>query len=187
MNHTTYPLADLMITRRSIKQFTDEPVSTELIKELLELAAWAPNHGLREPWRITLFTGEGKRVIAHAMANHSPKKGDPEVLMQIPAYLIVTTPQDPRQKEREEDHVAACMFIENFMLAAWERGLGSIMKTGPYIFNPRFLEEVGVKPGEKLLGVIQVGYPAALPEARPRTPIEQKLTVIDSYDGAASE
>lgn len=187
MNTSTYPVADLIAARRSIKQFNSDSVSTELIKELLDVAAWAPNHGLREPWRITLFTGEGKRVIANAMANHSPKKGEPESLMQIPAYLIVTIPQDPRQKERDEDHAAACMFIENFMLAAWERGLGSIMKTGPYIFNPRFLEEVGVQPGEKLLGVIQVGYPAALPDARPRTPIEQKLTVVDTYTAPDSE
>lgn len=187
MNTSTYPVADLITTRRSIKQFNSDLVSTELIQELLSIAAWAPNHGLREPWRITLFTGEGKRVIANAMANHSPKKGDPEALMQIPAYLIVSIPQDPRQKEREEDHAAACMFIENFMLAAWERGLGTIMKTGPYIFNPRFLEEVGVQPGEKLLGVIQVGYPAALPDARPRTPIEQKLTVVDTYTASDSE
>lgn len=187
MNHKTYPLAELMITRRSIKQFNHDSVSTDFIKELLEVAAWAPNHGLREPWRITLFTGEGKRVIANAMANHSPKKGDPEALMQIPAYLIVTLPQDPRQKEREEDYAAGCMFIQNFMLAAWERGLGSIMKTGPYIFNPHFLKEVGVQPGEKLLGVIQVGYPAVVPEARPRTSIEQKLTVVDRFDGAAAE
>ncbi|MGZ9583290.1 nitroreductase family protein [Paenibacillus marinisediminis] len=180
MQTTTYPMAELIRTRRSIKQFKTDPVPTETISELLDIASWAPNHGLREPWRVVLFTGEGKQIIANAIANNGAKKSDPEPLLQIPAFLLFIVKQDPRQKEREEDQTAAAMFIQNFQLAAWERGIGSIMKTGPYIFSPSFLEEVGVKAGEKLIGVLQVGYPNVLPEPRERTPIEQKLTVVDS-------
>jgi len=178
MTNRAYPLAELIQSRRSIKQFNTDPVSVELLTELLNIAAWAPNHGLREPWRIILFTGEGKRVLANAIVEAS-KKGDPEALALIPAFLLIAVKQDPRQKEREEDYAAACTFIQNFQLASWERGLGAAWKTGAYIFNPQFLDTVGVNAGEKLVGVLQVGYPLTTPEARSRTTIEQKLTIID--------
>lgn len=90
-------------------------------------------------------------------------------------------------KEQDEDYVAECTFVQNFQLAAWEGEIGVIWKTGPYLYNPRFMHEVGVVPGEKIVGVLQVGYPLVIPEAKPRTPIEQKLTIIDSmksYEGA---
>ena len=47
--------------RRTIKpkEFLQETISDEVINEILESANWAPNHGKTEPWRLTVFTGEG--------------------------------------------------------------------------------------------------------------------------------
>jgi len=39
-------------SRRTLKEFTDEPVAPELVRELLELAVLAPNHHGTEPWRF---------------------------------------------------------------------------------------------------------------------------------------
>ncbi|MGO4887353.1 nitroreductase family protein [Anaerobacillus sp. MEB173] len=43
----------------------------DLILELLNDAIWAPNHGLREPWRFVVFQGEGKKKFADAVIHES--------------------------------------------------------------------------------------------------------------------
>lgn len=166
--------------RRSIKKFKSDPVPTDLICELLNVSVWAPTHRMREPWRFILFAEEGKRIVAEAISENGKKARDPELLMQVPLYLMVVMKEDPRQREWEEDYAAVCTLIQNFQLAAWECGLGVIWKTEPFTFQPAFRESVGVKPGEKLIAMLQIGYPEIIPEAQPRTPAEQKLTIIRS-------
>ncbi len=178
MNSLEFPTARTIKERRSIKQFTTEPVSIELLHELLNVAVWAPNHGLREPWRLILFVEEGKRVLGEAIAQNAVKKRSIETYMDIPAHLLVVINEDSRQREWEEDYAAACSFIQNFQLAAWERGVGVIWKTEPFTFNPKFRRAVGVRPGEKLVGLLHIGYPAVIPTAKPRMQAEEKLTVI---------
>ncbi|GIP32486.1 nitroreductase [Paenibacillus sp. J2TS4] len=178
MKSNPYPASRIITERRTIKRFKTDSVSVEVITELLNIAVWAPNHGLREPWRFILYIDEGKRIISEAISSHGIKKRDPVKLMEIPAYLLVIIQEDSRQREWEEDFAAASTLIQNFQLAAWERGLGVIWKTEPFTYQPGFLKAVGVNPGEKLVGMLQVGYPETIPEARPRTPAKDKLTVI---------
>lgn len=179
-------VATVIKERRSIKRFKSDPIPKEVIFELLNIAAWAPNHGLREPWRFVLFMEEGREKLAEAII-HDPIKGGKkkspemihEMIMTIPIHLLVVMQEDPRQKEWEEDYAAVCAFIQNLQLAAWEKGIGSIWKTNPYIYSPFFREKLGVKSGEKVVGLIHTGYPEKVPEARPRTAIEEKINVID--------
>lgn len=175
-----FPLSQIIKQRRSVRQFKTDPVSVDLIRELLDIAVWAPTHGMREPWRFIVFADEGKRVLAEAIAKYGKKARDPEILMQIPLYLMVVMKEDPRQREWEEDYAAVSTCIQNFQLAAWERGLGVVWKTGPVILQPEFRESIGVKPGEKLVGMLQVGYPEVIPDPKPRTPADNKLTIIRS-------
>ncbi|MNC66063.1 Nitroreductase family protein [compost metagenome] len=71
--------------------------------------------------------------------------------------------------------------MQNFQLAAWERGVGTIWKTDPYIYAPDFRTAIGVKPGEKIVAMVHAGYPETVPGARPRTEAGKLLQVIDSY------
>ncbi|MFE8700716.1 nitroreductase [Cytobacillus sp. FJAT-54145] len=182
-------IATVIKERRSIKRFKSDAISKEVLFELLNIAAWAPNHGLREPWRFVLFMEEGREKLADAII-HNPVKGGkkqtPEMIhgniMKVPVHLLVVMPEDPRQKEWEEDYAAVCTFIQNLQLAAWEKEIGTIWKTSPFIHSPYFREKMGVKPGEKIVGMIQIGYPDAIPEARPRTAIEDKTVIIDRVE-----
>lgn len=70
---TQYPMSQLIIERRTIKKFKEESIPTELLSELLEVASWAPNHKLREPWRFIIYNGEGREVLGNAMANIASK------------------------------------------------------------------------------------------------------------------
>lgn len=180
MESPLYPIAQAIRDRRTIKSFKSDPIPLELIRELLDVAVWAPNHGLREPWRFVLYMEEGKRVVVDAILQNAMKKRDPEMLLRVPAYLLVIVNEDSRQREREEDYAAACALIQNFQLAAWERGLGVVWKTEPFTYQAGFLQAVGVRAEEKLVGMLQLGFPEVIPEARARTAANDKLTVIHS-------
>jgi nitroreductase len=167
--------------------FKNDPIPNELLLELLNVAIWAPTHGNRQPWRFILYTGEGRFAFANAVigtysAEEKEKNGAIrfEYFTTIPAHLLIVMPEDPRQKQWEEDFAAACCLIQNFQLAAWEKGIGVVWKTNNFIFDPRFREAARIQPGEKIVGALHIGYPGLVPEARPRKPAEEMLTVIES-------
>jgi nitroreductase len=57
--------------RRNISpdDFTGKPVDVEVVKEMLEAANWAPNHGLTEPWRFVVYQGEKVSEFGQLHAN----------------------------------------------------------------------------------------------------------------------
>ncbi|MFD0676108.1 MULTISPECIES: nitroreductase family protein [unclassified Paenibacillus] len=180
-------IVDLIKERRSIRAFNNDPVSTELLQELLNVAVWAPNHGNRQPWRFILYKGEGRVAFADAMiqtysAEDKVKYGQHkwDYFMKVPAHLVVIMKEDPRQKQWDEDYGAVCALIQNFQLAAWEQGLGVVWKTNNYNYAPKFHQSVGIQPGEKIVGILHIGYPASVPPVQPRKPAEELLTIIDS-------
>ncbi|MDF2669899.1 MAG: nitroreductase [Paenibacillus sp.] len=179
-------IADLIRERRSVRLFKTDPVSTELVLELLNVSVWAPNHGNRQPWRFILYRGEGRTAFAHAMvqtysaedrAKYGAKKL--EYYQSVPLHLLIILKEDPRQKVWDEDYAAVCCLIQNFQLLAWEQGLGVVWKTNNYGYDPKFRESAGVMPGEKIAGVLHIGYPEVIPSERPRTAAEDLLTIIE--------
>lgn len=177
-----------IMTRRTIKKFTDQPVDPEEIIELLNVAKWAPNHKITEPWRFQLYAGEGKEKFAQAFMDSQPKEGGKhtektlrkaQYYKDIPLQLVVIMPEDPRQRTWDEDYGAVSSFIQNFQLAAWARGIGMVWRTNDWVYSPVFREGIGVKPGEKIVATLMIGYPYHVPEARPRTDIKEFLTIIE--------
>lgn len=55
-------IAKTIRERRSIRTFNRNPVPRELVIQLLNDAVWAPNHGLREPWRFIYVDSEDGKV-----------------------------------------------------------------------------------------------------------------------------
>ena len=162
-------------------------VSKELISELLEVSTWAPNHKLREPWRFIAFFDEGREVLKEAIQSvpkpesgpgahpHKHKKRGP-----VPCQIVVVMEDRDQVKEYEEDYAATCALIQNFQLAAWEVGLGVTWVSAPFIRANEFKEKIGVKTNEKVVALLNVGYPETVPQTAGRQSIEHKLTIIDS-------
>lgn len=186
LESTESTIAGLIKNRRTVRLFKDDPVPAELLLELLNVAIWAPNHMNRQPWRFILVQGEGRKAFAEAMvqtygAEDRERYGNKKkaYFEQVPAHLVVVLKEDPRQKVWDEDYAAVCSLIQNFQLAAWEQGLGVVWKTNNYGYDPRFRQAVGVKSGEKIAGLLHIGYPAVIPPVQPRTKAEELLTVFE--------
>lgn len=157
----TNSIADVIRNRTTVKTgFIDKEVNQELVLSLLEDAVWAPNHKNREPWRFIFVSGERKGDFIEAVlecqepAKHAARRKFEEV----PAFLIAVMDADPRQKVWEEDFAATSCLLQNFQLLAWEKELGVCWKTPAHIHDPKFRSAIGVKPGEKIIGVLHLGY-----------------------------
>lgn len=189
MNNERQAIIDELIKeRRSITSFKPDSVPTEEIIELLEVAKWAPNHKMTEPWRFLLYTGEGTETFIQAFIESQPAPGGEisegvkrkaDHFRSIPVHLVVIMPEDPRQKNWDEDHAAVSALIQNFQLAAWARNIGMIWRSNDWIYNPTFREKIGVQPGEKIVATLMLGYIKDVPKAKERTPIKEKLMIIN--------
>src|SRR3954447_23529588 len=58
-------------SRRTIKAFEPQPVARETLEELLELARWAPNHNLTNPWRFRVVGPEALERLKKAAGPQS--------------------------------------------------------------------------------------------------------------------
>src|SRR3954453_7244886 len=71
--------------RRTHKQYGSEPVSEAVVRELVEIARWAPNHKLTNPWRFRLLGPETRARIDGLVPEAEVIK-----LRRAPTLILVT-------------------------------------------------------------------------------------------------
>jgi nitroreductase len=184
-------LAELIRSRRSIATFTDQPVTLELVQELLEIAVYAPNHRLTEPWRFIVIMGEGKEsyaairrdMVLDSMRSQGENErqqvavGTYRKFMDIPLYLLVALRRQEDPELDIENYAACCCVIQNFLLLAWERGLGTSWKT--FKNDPRLRDYVGLDEDEIVVGIIHVGYPTDEERTGQRKSVAENMTLLN--------
>lgn len=166
--------------RRSIKAFTDRPVSREEIESLLELAVLAPNHRLTQPWRFYVLGPAARHAYGLALGERKAKKQpDPDAGRRLrdtvaeehralPCMIVVAVVENENPEVREEDYAATMMALQNLALAAVDRGLGTHLKTGGVMQDAAAREAAGVKENERIVAVVNLGEPAEVPSAKNR-------------------
>lgn len=172
--------------RRSVKRFTDRPVGREEIERLLELAVYAPNHRMTEPWHFLVLGPETRRKFGEVLGGRKARRvEDPEAAEAVrakvaaeqealPAMIMVTMKESADPETREEDYAATMMAVQNIMLGAMAMGLGTHLKTGAVMDDPGTRAAVGVEEGERIVAMINLGEPAELPHPKRRTPAREK-------------
>ncbi len=180
---TDFSLADLLRQRRTVHNFQPDLPPKEAILRAVELARWAPNHHLTEPWRFILLGPEtaGQIVDLNAelvAARKGPEHGEykRKRWSLVPGWIAVTCPRSPDENRQQEDYAACCCAIHNFSLALWSEGIGVKWTTGDVIRHPRFFELLHTDPATHLcVGLLWYGYPAEIPPAR-RKSVEDIFT-----------
>ena len=66
MKYSVSEITDLIRYRRTIypKDYSDREVHREMIERVLTNGTWAPNHGMTQPWRFTVFTGKARERLS---------------------------------------------------------------------------------------------------------------------------
>lgn len=176
-------VAEAIRTRRTIHRFHPEPVpSREDILAAIDVARWAPNHHLTEPWRFYALGPETIERIARYNAElYAERRGEQagrakyERWSKIPGWIVVTCRRSDDERRQREDYAACCCAVHNFQLYLWTRGIGVKWTTGAVTQTDRFFEIVDVDPAEEMLvGLVWYGYAAEVPRTA-RKPVRQIL------------
>ena len=157
--------------RRTIDRFIQTAVPKELVLEAIEVATWAPNHYVSEPWRFMLLGKGTIRRIVDLNATIVAEKKSPEhgenkrrQWSEKPGWLIVTCPFNDDEVREREDYAACSAAVQNFMLYLWKAGVGTKWTSGPITRDKRFFEIIGVdRYAEFVVGMIWYGYPKITP------------------------
>jgi nitroreductase len=167
--------------RRSIRKFEDREPPREVIESLLEAATLAPNHRLTQPWRFFVLGPETRAAYGRALGDRKAKKAVDAAAADairnktadehraLPCMIVVATTLSDNPEIREEDYAAVMMAIGSLLLAAVEHGLGTHIKTGAVMSDPAARAAVQVGESERIVAVINVGYPAEAPPTRERS------------------
>ncbi|MEZ4702831.1 MAG: nitroreductase [Rhodothermales bacterium] len=175
-------LASLIRARRTIHLYRPETPPVETILKALDLARWAPNHKLTEPWRFYLLGSQTAEAIVElnteiVTAAKGPAAGAAKRArwLEMPGWLVVTCVRSTNPLRAKEDYAATCCAIQNAMLYLWNEGIGMKWASGDVIRDARFCEMLDIDPeAEEVVGLFWYGYPAESPETK-RKPLEDVL------------
>ncbi len=180
--------------RRSIytNMFSGESVDDQIIHQMLENANWAPTHKLTEPWRFTVFKGEGLKRLAEfqsdlykqrSLAENSYSEEKFEKLKSKPmecSHIIAIGMERHEVVPEIEEVCAVACAVQNMWLTASAYGVGCYWSTGGVTFYEEAKPFFGLNDNDKLLGFLFIGMPKSdkWPQGR-RKAIEDKTVWED--------
>lgn len=160
---------EIIMTRRSIRQYTDREISRETLQAIADAGINAPNGQGRQAYEVRIV--KDPQTGAEGPQARNLFKGAPYV-----AFIACDTSYDMSQ-------VDCGLLGENMILAAWARGIGSCCLAQPVRLiknSPEcepFIRSLDFSEGYELLYCIALGYPAEEPAAKPRK--AEKVRIMD--------
>ena len=186
-------------SRASVRFFREDPIPEDLIREILEAGIRAPNAGGAEQWFFVVVKSEEKRreihrllLRAHLEYFRSRREPLPEEKLEklasriergmYRAPLYIAAYVDLRRKIMRDEYgdiewmmalESVSAAIENMILAAWSRGIGSVWLGVPVLLEEEFDRILKPPRGTKLAAIVAFGYPGAPVKPRRRRPLEE--------------
>lgn len=177
---------NVIMSRRSIRNYKQTPVSRDTMQVILKAGINAPNGQNRQSWEIRVVDNpDTMSEIKAAMSAANPDvpmAGDSFRNAPVMAFIAADTSYD--------FSLLDCgMLSENMVLSAWSMGVGSICLGSPVRFldgsesirsNPeirKVMDKLGFSEGYQLVLCVGFGYPLESPDAKPRD--ESKFRFVD--------
>jgi len=172
--------------RVSVRRFRPDPVPVELVDLLLEAGARAPSGGNMQPWEFLVVTEPALKhdLVQATYTGFYSGAGNPQLWIETAPVLIVALCNYKRSLARYGQDamrwatmdVAAA--VQNILLAAAQAGLGGCWGGG-------YREEtvtalLGLPDLVRPIGMLPIGWPAEIPDLKPRLPISL-ITHRDRY------
>jgi nitroreductase len=165
---------ELIRTRRTQKAYEPGPVDRETLDELFELARWAPNHHLTNPWRFRVLGPAALEALKAAAGPENAAKLD-----RAPTLVAASVVQTGDVVADEEDFAAAACASFIVLLGAHARGLDGYWRTPGVLRTPEGRVACGVQDGEKVLGLLHLGRGKGSKPAPERAPVGDFRTYLD--------
>lgn len=159
------------------------------LRQMLEIAARVPDHGLMEPWRFLILPKASRgTVVAHLVEKFraaQPNASDGEVdkirlrFKESPLIVVVISKTAAHPKVPEIEQVlsagAVCM---NLLHAAHASGFGATWLTGWAAFDPSCREIFSLQPSEQIAGFVHLGTAPADPFQRRRPDLDKIVSTL---------
>lgn len=173
------PVLDVVRSRRTVRRFTDEPVTDEDVEALLEGAMYAPSRLDRRPWHLLVLRNKVlQRDIASLLRVHP--------YVEQAGVLVLVCARPSLSPTWLMDVSAA---TENMLLVAVERGLGAAWLAAPDTALWNSLEtllrsRLGIPADIRVPCVVSVGHPAEVPAPHDRAERVDPLRIhYDRWEG----
>jgi nitroreductase len=163
-------LDECIKNRRSVRAYTEEPVTKEQLNQILEAGVWAPTAMHREPLKFIIIedkalikyvSDETKLAVKQFMPPLAERFSTPEdiICYNAPMLVLICTQKDPQWAN--VDFIDCVLAAENMFLKAHELGLGSCYMGFISQLNnkPEVLTKIGVPENMSLMVPLVLGHP----------------------------
>lgn len=186
--------------RRSIRKFTDKPISQQDIVEIIQSGRKAPSSKNRQPWKYIVVEGKPKEEMLNVFRQgimreenddallpqsrqHLPSaKRTIEIMAEAPTIVFIVnslgksimaalTPEERISEICNIQSIGAS--IQNMLLTATEKGIGSLWICDIYFAYPELCKWLNADG--QLVAAIAFGYPNEFPNERPRKKMDDIL------------
>jgi nitroreductase len=155
-------------TRRSIRAYTDQPITREQLREIIHAGTMAPSGMNNQPWRFV--TIQSKEIL-EKLAQFTRYS---HIIGKAPACIAVFVDRTAMYHE-VKDHQSMGACIENLLLASHGIGLGAVW-LGEILKNAKEVRELcGLSSDMELMAVVALGHPAGKGGRADRRPVEEVL------------
>lgn len=164
---------ELIMSRRSIRNYKDSAISREVLDEILTCGVNAPNAMNRQMYEIRVLSPALIDSLSSAVIKDNPKMaerpGFKNIFVNAPCVICVAYDSSSSMSQ-----IDCGLLGENIMLAAWAKGIGSCcLGSSPRMINDSpsakpYLDKLGFSEGYEFIYCIALGYPNETPDAKPR-------------------
>jgi nitroreductase len=189
MLNDTSSILTLLKTRKSAsaKAMAAPGPTPDQLAEILSCAVRVPDHGKLTPWRFILWEGDARAAFGDVMRARwhtlHPEHGQDSLdfvralFLRAPSVLaVVSTAAEHPKIPLWEQQLSAGAVCMNILYAATALGVGCQWNTDWVAYDSVIAAAMGLKPHEKVAGLIYLGTPAAALEDRPRPDANALLT-----------
>lgn len=178
-------------SRRSTKpaDMNGKKIESVFIRQLLELADWAPTHGRTEPWRFIVYENEAIQKFCSDHAELYRSNTTPEKFTQAKYDKLLHTGDRLSHiilvymKRTEntgipvaEEFAAVAASIENVLLGAASLDIAVLWSTGGMVHHPAMKEYAGLAEEDIIVGLLHMGYTdEPVKEGKRNIPLENKI------------
>lgn len=179
---------ECILTRRSVRKYKNDPISDQTLLEILTAACCAPSAINLQHWHFVVLRSpekmeEFREIMGKVVMNFSPVlkerfKNHPETIRETENFLVslggapvcvlaFLLKDDYPDRDGAVQSVSAA--VENLLLAAWAKGVGSCWMTAAQRigFGEKIREKFAPGKGE-FMAAISLGYPNQSPKMPPR-------------------
>ncbi len=162
------PVLEAIFTRRSVREYKDEPVDYQLLEKILEAGSWAPSGLNNQPWRFAIVTDEDLKSQFEPLTKYA------RIIKGAKALLPIFIDKEVMYNE-VKDHQAIGACIQNMLLAAHSLGLGAVW-LGEILKSAEQVRTLLQLPDNlELMAVIALGYPARKDQKSRRHPLDELI------------